>query len=187
MSPQTPPTERVVFEQTFEGLFVTGLRSRMTPSLREALKAEGFDLSQRLRPAYPVEVWTNCCVAAAKALHGSVPQEEGLRLLGEAVVEGFASGFLGRAVLGVVRVLGPARALARTRQNFRSGNNYSEATVTKLDGTLHEVWMNERGPTRYVCQGIILAGLREARTPDPKVEVSRFDDEAVWFRVSWKG
>jgi uncharacterized protein (TIGR02265 family) len=181
-----PPAERLVFEQTFEGLFITGLRARLTPGLREALKADGLDLGQKLRPAYPLEVWTRCCLTAAKQLHGSVPIEDGLRLLGEAVVEGFASGFLGRAVLGMVRVLGPARALARTRQNFCSGNNYSEATVTQLADGRYEVWMNEAGPTRYVCQGIILAGLREAKTPEVKVQVARFDDAAVWFDVSWK-
>lgn len=180
------PAERLVFEQTFEGLFVRGLRSRMTPGLQEALRADGLDLTQKLRPAYPLVVWTRCCLTAAKQLHGSVPVEVGLRLLGEAVVEGFADGFLGRAVLGMVRVLGPARALARTRQNFRSGNNYSEATVTRVSDTRFEVWMNEAGPTRYVCQGIILAGLREAKTPEVKVEVARFDDQAVWFDVSWK-
>lgn len=180
------PAERLVFEQTFEGLFITGLRSRLSPGLREALKADGLDLGQKLRPAYPLEVWTRCCLTAAKTLHPSVPLEDGLRLLGEAVVEGFAAGFLGRAVLGMVRVLGPARALARTRQNFRSGNNYSEATVTPVSDTRYEVWMNEAGPTRYVCQGIMLAGLREAKTPDVKVVVSRYDDAAVWFDVSWK-
>ncbi len=178
--------ERVVFEQTIEGLFVTALRTHMTPALTSELKAEGVDLTQRLRPAYPAEVWTKCCLTAAKHVHPSLPVEDGLRLLGEAVVEGFASGFLGRALMGVVRVLGPHRALGRIRQNFRSGNNYAEATVTRLDESTYEVWMNERGPTRYICQGIILAGLREARADDARVEVVRFDDEAVWFRVSWQ-
>lgn len=177
--------ERVVFEQTFEGLFLTGLRASMSPELQHVLMQRGLDLSRKLRPAYSHQVWTECCVAAAKQLHPIDPLELGLRKLGEAVVDGFSNGFLGRALFGVVRVLGPERALARTRQNFRSGNNYSDATVTKLGDTLHEVWMNEPGPTRYVCQGIILAALREMGV-DPSVEVARFDDESVWFHVSWK-
>ncbi len=182
----SPVIERVVFEQTIEGLFVTALRSRMTPALQRVLKDEGVDLMQRLRPAYPVEVWTRCCLAAAKHLHPSLPVEDSMRLLGESVVEGCASGFLGRALMGVVRVLGPHRALARVRQNFRSGNNYAEATVTKLEETAYEVWMNERGPTRYVCQGIILAGLRETKAVGSRVDVTRFDDDSVWFRASWE-
>ncbi|MBM4779793.1 MAG: DUF2378 family protein [Archangiaceae bacterium] len=186
MAPPSTPTERVVFEQTFEGLFITGLRARMTPALVSALKADGLDVTQKLRPAYPIEVWTKCCLTAASHLHAHEPVEVGMRLLGESVVEGFANGFLGRALFGVVRVLGPNRALARARQNFRSGNNYSDATVTKLENGVHELWMNERGPTRYVCQGIVLAALREMGTPEPKVEVARFDDEAVWFHVTWK-
>lgn len=179
------PSERLVFEQTFEGLFLTGLRKQMSPALQRALLAEGLDLSKRLAPAYPFEVWSRCCVVAASHLHPALPLELGLRKLGEAVVEGFSSGFLGRALFGVVRVLGPARALARTRQNFRSGNNYSDSTLKHVHGTLHEVWMNERGPTRYLCQGIILAALREMGVKEPQVEVARFDDEAVWFHVSW--
>lgn len=186
MSVSSVPNERVVFEQTIEGLFVTALRSRMSPALQRELKVEGVDLTQRLRPAYSTDVWTKCCLLAAKHVHPSLPVEESMRLLGEAVVEGFASGFLGRALMGVVRVLGPHRALARMRQNFRSGNNYAEATVTKLEETTYEVWMNERGPTRYVCQGIILAGLREAKAVNARVEVIRFDDDSVWFRASWQ-
>jgi len=179
------PSERVVFEQTFEGLFVTGLGPVMTDELRRALLDQGLDLSKKLRPGYPHGVWTRCCLVAAQTLHGRDRVEIGMRKLGEAVVEGFSNGFLGRALFGVVRVLGPERALGRTRQNFRSGNNYSDATVTKLGDSLHEVWMNEPGPTRYVCQGIILAALREMGV-DPTVEVSRFDEESVWFHVSWK-
>jgi len=181
------PSERVVFEQTIEGLFVTALRSRMSPALQRDLRAEGVDLAQRLRPAYPVDVWSRCCLVAAKHMHPSLPVEDSMRLLGEAVVEGFASGFLGRALMGVVRVLGPHRALARVRQNFRSGNNYAEATVTKVGETTYEVWMNERGPTRYVCQGIILAGLRDAKAVGSRVDVARFDDDSVWFKASWQG
>jgi uncharacterized protein (TIGR02265 family) len=175
----------VVFEQTFEGLFITALRSKMTPALQAALKSDGLDLNQKLQPAYPVEVWTKCCLTAARHVFPSESMESGLCRLGESVVEGFASGFLGRALMGVVRVLGPYRAIARTRQNFRSGNNYAEATVTKVSETEAEVWMNERGATRYVCQGIILAGLRAAGAKDAKVEVVRFDEEAVWMRATW--
>lgn len=179
-------TERVVFEQTFEGLFMTGLRARLTPALVAALKADGLDVTQKLRPTYPCEVWTRCCLTAAKHLHPHDSIEVGLRLLGESVVYGFADGFLGRALFGVVRVLGPTRALARAQQNFRSGNNYSHATLTTLGNGVHELWMNERGPTRYVCQGIVLAALRELGAPEPHVQVARFDDEAVWFHVTWK-
>lgn len=184
MVPSTP-TERVIFEQTFEGLFITGLRGRLTPALKAALKAEGLDLDQKLKPAYPFDVWTRCCLTAARHVFPDESTEAGLRRLGESVVEGFSSGFLGRALFGVVRVLGPARALQRTRQNFRSGNNYSDATVTRLDGNKHEVWMNEPGPTRYVCQGIILAGLREMGVSNPSVTVARFDDASVWFHIDW--
>jgi uncharacterized protein (TIGR02265 family) len=177
--------ERVVFEQTFEGLFVTGLRSKLTPDLRAALKADGLDLDQKLQPAYPFEVWTRCCLTAARHVHPSEPVEVGLRRLGEAVVAGFSNGFLGRALFGVVRVLGPVRALQRMRQNFRSGNNYSDATLTRLEGNKHEVWMNEPGPTRYVCQGIIHAGLLEMGVTTATVEVAKYDDASVWFHVDW--
>lgn len=179
------PSSRVVFEQTFEGLFVVGLRPRLTPELQRELADAGLDLSRKLLPAYPFETWARCCQVAAKRLHADEPEEVGMRKLGEAVVAGFANGFLGRALMGVVRVLGPVRALGRIRQNFRSGNNYCEATVTRVDDTTYEVWMNEQGPTRYLCQGIILAGLQWTNV-EPQVEVTRFDDENVWFRASWK-
>ncbi|MDX2014081.1 MAG: DUF2378 family protein [Myxococcaceae bacterium] len=184
VAPSTP-SERVVFEQTFEGLFITGLRERLTPALKAALKADGLDLEQKLKPAYPFDVWTRCCLTAAKHVFPTDPTEVALRRLGESVVEGFSNGFLGRALFGVVRVLGPARALQRARQNFRSGNNYSDATVTRLEGNKHELWMNEPGPTRYVCQGIILAALREMGVPGATVIVARFDDASVWFHVDW--
>jgi uncharacterized protein (TIGR02265 family) len=175
----------MVFEQTFEGLFVVALRDRLTPTLKAALKEEGLDLDRKLLPAYGFDVWTRCCLVAANHVHPKEPPEVGLRLLGEAVAEGFSKGFLGRALFGVVRVIGPERALRRARQSFRSGNNYSDSKVTRLEGNKHEMWMNERGPTRYVCQGIVLGGLREMGVAGTSVTVARYDEQSVWFLVDW--
>jgi uncharacterized protein (TIGR02265 family) len=179
------PAERVVFGQSFEGLFVRGLKGRLTPRLEQRLKEIGLDL-KRLATAYPLEVWTKSVELAAQELHRGVPRAEAYRLLGERVVEGFAETFLGNTLFSVLKLYGPTRAMHRTTRNFRSANNYTEARVTERKPGDFELWMNETGDTRWVTQGVLVAALRRLGATELTVDVTHFDEQGVTFDVKWK-
>ncbi len=176
---------RLVFAQTVEGLFQKGLGESVTPTLRAKLKAAGLDLNAKLLPAYPHAQWTCFVVLAAEVLYPQLEQHSALNRLGEVLTQGFFQGTVGKALSAVVRLLGPRRTLLRTRHSFRSGNNYAEATVTQLAECHFEMWMNETGPTVYLCQGVVLTGLRTSGALLPEVAVSRHDPQGVTFEIRW--
>lgn len=177
-------SEKFVFEQTIEGLFVRGLGPRLTPQLKQRLRIEGLDLDAPLHPAYSFEKWCRFVALANEELHGGAI-EAGYQALGERVVDGFKDSLLGGAVFAVLKVIGPKRALHRLKQNFRAGNNYSEGTVSEVGPNHFEVWMNECGDIRHLTSGILLAGVRAAGAKDPRVAVKSFDDTGVTYSVTW--
>ncbi len=178
--------ELLVFEQTLEALFVRALGGRLSPECKARLRQAGLDVDQKLKPAYSFKSWMSFIRIAAEELYPDLPREEGAFKLGEAHIEGFRETMLGRAVLSLLRVLGPRRALSRATQNFRAGNNYTESRLTELAPTQYELWMNEVGDFPSFTAGIIYAGLRVAGAKDIRVESADYDGHACTYRISWK-
>ncbi len=180
-------SERLIFSHTVEGLYTRGLQGRVTPALKEQLRKEGLDLDKPLLPAYPLETWARCVRLTATALHPGEPEELALRKVGERTIEGYLETPMGRAMFGVLKLLGPQRTLGRMQKNFRSANNYTEVRLTEVGPTEADLWLNEPGLMRYFMQGVLLAGIRGAGAPDVEVALRQFDDAAVTYRVSWGG
>lgn len=179
--------ERLVYEHTFEGLFVRGLSRRISPAVKQRLREAGLDLDGKLQPAYPFETWARCVAIAAEALYPGELEAVAYQRLGARMVEGYRETFTGRLMFRVLQLLGPQRLVARTEQNFRSGNNYTEVRHSDVASNVVELWVNEPGPTRYVVQGAMLETLRAALPGDEgvRVDVLDFTAESVTFRVSW--
>lgn len=177
-------SEKLVFEQTIEGLFVRSLGPRITPALKKQLKAAGLDLDARLLPAYAFDVWMKVLELTARALYPDKPIEDAMLAVGEAFVDGFMETFLGRAVLGMTKVVGPTRTLKRATQTFRSGNNYTETKLTQIDDNTFDLWMNEVGQWPTFTAGILKGGLRAAEGLN--IELRDHDGHACTYRISWK-
>lgn len=177
--------ELLVFEQTVEAVFVRGLHGRLSPSCKARLRQAGLDLEQKLRPAYAFDAWMTFLRITAQELYPHEPLEQGAFKLGEACIDGFRETMLGRAVLSLLRVLGPRRALMRATQNFRAGNNYTESRLKELGPGQFELWMNEVGPLPTFTAGIVHAGLRTAGAEDIRIELSGHDGHACTYCISW--
>lgn len=175
--------EQVVFQQTMEGL-LRAIRPRMSQKCKARLKAAGLDVDAALMPAYPFEVWMKCLVASAEETWPNETRDQALYKVGEAFIEGYRETLLGRAVLGVIHVIGPRRAIHRATRNFRSGNNYTDAKVTEVSPTCLELWMNEVGPYPTFTQGLVEAALR-ASGVKPKVEIKDHDGHACTYVCTW--
>ncbi|MFP2933968.1 DUF2378 family protein, partial [Pyxidicoccus sp. 3LG] len=180
-----PMTERIVFEHSVEALFIRSLGARVTPALKDQLREAGLDLDRKLRPGYPQPLFTRLLQLSAQALHPEVPEEEGLSLLGESLIDGYQETPVGRALFGVLRLLGPRRVLERTQKNFRSGNSYTEVRTTIVSGVEMELWMNEVDAARYFTRGTMLAGMRVSGARECRVDVVHFDGEGTTYRVRW--
>ena len=179
--------ERLVFPPIVEGLFVRGLSGKVSPRLKEQLRQEGLDLDRPLLPAYPLATWMRCVALTAKTMHPDMPEEVAWRMLGERMIDGYRDTMMGRAMLGVLKLLGPKRMLSRAQHGFRTGNNYTEVRVTEVAPNMAEMWLNEPGHLRYFKQGVLLAMGRAASglTMNVAVAVHQFDDETVTYRISW--
>ena len=177
--------ELLVFEQTLEAVFLRGLHGRVPPSCKARLRQAGLDLDQKLRPTYPLDAWMTFLRITAQELYPEEPVDQGAFKLGETCIDGFRETMLGRAVLSLLRVLGPRRALMRATQNFRAGNNYTESRLKELGPRQFELWMNEVGPLPTFTAGILHAGLRTAGAENIRVDLSGYDGHACTYCISW--
>ncbi|MFY0573697.1 DUF2378 family protein [Cystobacter fuscus] len=177
--------ELLVFEQTIEAVFVRALHGRLSPACRERLRQAGLDVEQKLRPAYPFASWMTFLRIVAEELYPQLPLEESAFKLGEAYMDGYRETMLGRAVLSLLRVLGPRRALMRATQHFRSGNNYTESRLKELGPCKFELWMNEVGSLPSFTAGIIHAGLRTAGVEHLRIELTGYDGHACTYCINW--
>jgi uncharacterized protein (TIGR02265 family) len=178
--------QRLVFDQTLEGLFIRGLSGQITPGLKSQLRGVGVDLDRKLLPAYPFPTWGSCVAVVVRELYGRQPFEVAYRELGERMVDGYRETMWGRPLFSVLQLLGPRRVIGRAQQSFRSGNNYTEIRSRVLSPLCQELWVNEAGPTRYLMQGALLAGLRGSGAREPRVELKLFTEHDVTFHVTWE-
>lgn len=180
------PHEPVVFSHTAESLFLRVLKDEVTPTLTSKLRELGIDLAKPLLPAYPVPVWNQALEAAGRALYPNEELTVAVRRIGERMISGYNLTLIGKAVIAMAKLIGPRRALLRTRQNWRSGNNYSEAEVTELAPTDFRLVLNESGVSRWVSAGLLQAGLEMAGAQALKVELESFTDTHATYRVTWQ-
>ncbi|HLL00618.1 MAG TPA: DUF2378 family protein [Myxococcaceae bacterium] len=178
--------QKLVFDQTLEGLFIRGLSGQVTAGLKGQLRGVGVDLDRKLLPAYPFSTWCSCVAVVARELYGREPPEVAYRLLGERMVDGYRATVWGRSLFSVLQLLGPRRVIGRAQQSFRSGNNYTEIRTRELGPQCRELWVNEEGLTRHLMQGALLAGLRGSGAREPRVELKSFTPQDVTFHVMWE-
>lgn len=184
--PLPMPRRWMVFDHTVEGLFLVALRGRLSPATEASLRRAGLDLSKKLQPAYPFEVWKRCLEIVVTDLHPRLSRAEAWRKLGRAIIEGMSQRVMGRALVRVSRLLGPLRALRRLDHILNTADNYVEARVTERSRTCIEVWINEvmGQPTYY--QGILEASLVMTGTEVGQVELISLDGFGATYRVSWE-
>lgn len=181
-----PPKDRLEFEQTVDGIFRGALGAFGDPSLVEALKAAGLDLTRKLAPAYrPEDVYLWMRVAARHAFP-ALSEEEGCRRVGQLSVErGMRSTLHGRAVLHFLKLVGVRRSLLVLQSAFRHGNNYIEAKATDVGERAMEVHLGPLvGPVTYF-EGVLEAGPKQMGAREVQVTRLRTEGEFVTFRVEW--
>lgn len=180
-------SEQAVFESTVESLYRRGLADRVTPALKNRLRAAGIDLDRPLKAAYPRTAWESCLHATAEELYAEVPREQALFELGRLLVAGAMQTVVGKAVLGLVKVLGPRRTLSRMTRNFRSANNYMETKIEELGANSFMLWINETSNAPTYVAGTVDYGLRAAGAEGLVVEVVRREGRGAVLSVRWSG
>lgn len=179
------PAVPLVFAHSVEALFITAMGSKIDADCRARLKQQGLDLDRKLLPAYEYAMVDRCIdLVTASAFPGKT-EAEGAWLMGEAQVVGYQETFVGRALFGVLRLLGPKRILHRLTHSWRSGNNFIETRVTELAPTRFELWVNQVGTHPEFSQAVISTAMRLAGHGQVQVEILEFVYPTCRYLVSW--
>ncbi|MBL8921151.1 MAG: DUF2378 family protein [Myxococcaceae bacterium] len=176
-------SENLIFAQTVEGL----LRALgpLNEQDRGALKGLGLDVDKRLLPAYPLEQFISFLDFAGERLAPGATQLERAAVVGRRFMDGYQQTMVGRAMVAALRVIGPWRTLERLSNKFRTGNNFSQTTLTRLGPTEAEFWVNLTArPGWYV--GLVGRGLELAGAKEVVVTLISGDDAGARYNVRWR-
>lgn len=174
--------EKLIFAQTFEGL-LRSLGGKVTPQLTEGLRLRGLNLSAALLPAYPLSVWVEVLSFVATQQPG-MGLDEAVAAVGREFMDGYAQTLVGRAMVPMMRLIGPRRTLERVTRQFRTGNNFSETRLNQVSPTEFTLWVNEVQLTGWYI-GILSRGLELAGGREVKVELLSREAGSGTFRVRW--
>ncbi len=178
--------EEVVFDHSIEGLFQKSLRNKMTQHCRERLKEAGLDLSVKLRPMYPRLDFYTFLEIAREEIYPGRTRDEGLFQLGYGLLDGYEQTFLGKAVLAMVKLLGPRRTLARATQNLQSSNNYIASSLQQLGPNQYALTLNQVSGAPTYFAGVIHRGIELAGGNQVRVQPQPVDGPGCVYIVEWK-
>lgn len=172
-----------VYEHTVDSLFFKALAARISPPLRQKLKALNIDLDGRPKNV-PQGDWVQALRLAADELFTG-PIDDRYRALGRAVLQRFEDTLMGKAIIAVMRVMGPARALRRIEGNLRGGNNFIRATLEQKGEREFVSEVNECNGNPHYIAGVIEAALHIAGAKEVSVKVLHFDGHAAKYAINW--
>ena len=174
----------VVFSNSYESLFRV-LGPQFDAAAHQAFLAQGVN-PKALQAAYPYETWVASLRWAMKRLWPEATLDEATYRMGRAMFTSFAETTIGRALVPLLRVMGPRRGLERMARNLRASNNYSEVTVTPRGPNQYELWVNLVAFPQYF-RGLIEAGLQSSGAKDVAIEIVTHDAvEGARFWITWK-
>lgn len=178
-------TEDIVFDNTVDGLFRRGLGRQMTPRCKERLKAAGLDLDQKLRPSYPRLQYYEFVNIAAEELYPNLSRDAAHYELGKQFIAGFQETLLGKAVVSLVRLLGPRKTLAKMSQNMQSSNNYMKTSLRELGPGDCEITLSQvSGAPRYF-EGVLLRAVELSGGENAHVKPTRAEGPSYVYRCTW--
>jgi uncharacterized protein (TIGR02265 family) len=157
----TPASQHLVFDFGVESLF-RGLGDRVTPALKEKVRAQGIDLDRKLLPAYPKALWVAVVDTVARELAAGAPLADARRALGHAITAGFQETTLGKIMEPGVRLIGVRRMLGRLPKMLSMSNNFLKVAVIDVQPNVVRVEVNEAVPSAEFLTGVIEALCRYA-------------------------
>jgi uncharacterized protein (TIGR02265 family) len=174
---------QLVYDFGVESLF-RGLGQRLTPSLKERVRAAGIDLDRKLLPAYPRVVWVRVVDIVAEEISGGRDLPSARRELGHLIASGFEQSTLGKMMAPGVRFMGVRRVLLRLPKQLTMSNNFLRVAVIETPGDTLRVEVNEAVPSPEFLCGVIeaIAGYAGAK----RCDVTFVDEGPLTaFTVNW--
>lgn len=176
-------SERLVFRQVVEALFVNGLADRMTATVQKAIAARGIDIT-KLLPGYPHEVW-EAAILEAVALFPELSRSEALIELGRRLARAsIEQNPVGKSLMPILRILGTAKAVRRSLKNGAS-ENYNQVGFSNEGPKSIDVSMSFVGTIPEFVSGTQLALLEALGAKGGRVKVFAYEPPAATYRLEW--
>ena len=122
---------------------------------------------------------------SAKRLSPQKSEADALNDLGREQLRGYMEGLVGRALLMVVRLIGPRRTMLRMMENYRTADSVTEVRSTELSPTAIDLEFSSDFDMPTFIRGVLEETLVVLRAKDPKVEFEKQASGSTVFSVSW--
>ena len=177
--------EKLIFDHTVESL-LRALERPISPEQVKGLDALGIDLSKPLLPAYPIEVYSALIGFIGRQRFPGLPSEEADFEVGRAFIVAYTTQtMMGKALKGLLRVIGPHRAIERMSRTYRSANNYTETQLQQLGPTSYALWFNFVLRAGYF-RGMVYETLTLCGVKQLEVKTLVSENKEATFHVSWQ-
>lgn len=178
---------RVFFSHTVAAMFVQAFPVAQFPGLEARYRAVGLDLSTKLLPAYSYEIWRACLEAQREVVFPGEPLDRASHQQGAKYVAAYFDGtVIGAPLKGLLRLIGPRRALDRMSRNFKTANNFSEVSLTARGENEGDLLVNDvfSASPHYIVgmleHGLGLCGMHVTVSPAER------SGDACSFRCAWR-
>lgn len=177
-------TEHLWYGPIIEAIFIKGLGARLTPDVAGLLREEGIDVTKVL-PGYPVAQVVKACHRILPVVFPELPMPAAMTELGALSLRGYNETLLGRAAMGLLKLVGTRRALERLNGTLRAGNNYLETRFTAVSNTEAQIVLSDASGLPDFYRGLFEEGGRMLGAKNFKVADGTAAPPAHQYRISW--
>ena len=180
--------EKLVYENAVEGLFIKGFGKQLSPTLKAAMKEVGIDVDAPLKTSYPGDIVNRCTqLLREHVFRHESDDAKAYAALGSKTLDGYFDTLLGRAMVGVLRVVGYERIIDRLPRQMASGSNYQFVEVKRVKPGEAEVSCSDYQPHPAINLGVLTRAFTHYfPAPDFKMEILRVEPARCLYRMTWK-
>jgi len=175
--------DRVIFGSAAEGL-IRALGAKLDERAHHKFAMLGVPLRPRVLATYPRHAWIESCVYAGELLFPGRPPEEQRLMLGHRFISSYSETIVGKALITMLRLMGPRRSLERIERSFRTGMSHADIGARQLAPGHHEVTVANVSYAEWY-QGMIEKGLELSGAQGLKVTVAKREGDTVTYEVLW--
>lgn len=179
--------ERLMFSPTVEGLFVRAVGNRLTPAIRNEIRAVGIDLDKPLLAAYPVDQYQRAVTIVANRLYPELPPERAHFEIGKRTVYGLIETVIGKGLGAFAKMVGPRRSLLRVAITSKTSTNFNIVDAQEISPNEIEITSTNYVGRPQLMQGCMVAAAEVAGAKNAACEIVSFDSSAerLVLRVRW--